>query len=118
MNNAVGFTNNSSPKPVLHFWTQSTADPTLETGSDGFLQIIRGIDIEVGSGNAGAVGIRMVGAQDTMIADVKITFAAGSGYAGLYNLVGDNSVGSLAEAGIRLIASLLILIGHMWTTES
>lgn len=76
-------------KPVLLFWRQQalsqggSTDPELENGARNYNQVIRNIDIDLGSGNPGAVGIRHVGAEGSAIHEVRI--AARDGFAGLWS---------------------------------
>ena len=88
-------------KAVVHFWRQNVNDindynPENESASLDFNQVFRGIDIDLGTGNPGAVGIRHRGAEGSAIQDVKIT--ATGGFAGVYNLLG--SGGSLTDVEV------------------
>ncbi len=93
LDNSPGFNNPNNPKAVIHIWSQNenqTTDPNDEIPGMSFNQVVKGIDIEIGSqGNSGAVGIRHAGAQGCSIEDVTIN--VNNGFAGLYNLIGTAS---------------------------
>lgn len=61
--------------------------------STGFLQRIQGIEINIGSGNKGAVGLRFSAAQDSHIEDVRIV--AKDSFAGFYGLPSRTSAGAV-----------------------
>lgn len=87
VNGAPGFQNTGSPKPVIRIHTVRNGS---ENPANGYTSSIRNLEIQVGSNNAGAVAIHFSGAQDNAIENVKIDMQ--SGYAGLRDLIGDNSV--------------------------
>jgi hypothetical protein len=81
----------TSLKAVINFWRQGrdgggAVDRELNTGNINFNQTIRGIDIDCGTGNPGAVGLWMQGAEGTTCQDVKIT--AYGAFAGMYDMMG------------------------------
>ena len=90
---AAGFADKSAPKPVVIVWNQSDPkkmripckDAVIAHGN-GFNMVFRGIDIDVGRGNAGAVGLCMTGAQGASIENVKVD--ATGGFAGFYYMPG------------------------------
>ncbi|MCC6752292.1 MAG: hypothetical protein IT371_31885 [Deltaproteobacteria bacterium] len=106
---APRFGDPTSPYPVLNFYacnaekeTSSTCSPAYATQaaslepSNGnkamnMAQGVRNLEIVVGRGNPGAVGIWFSGAQDNVLQQVKVRFVE-AGYAGLYGLVGTNAV--------------------------
>ncbi|MET0535118.1 MAG: glycosyl hydrolase family 28-related protein, partial [Steroidobacter sp.] len=88
-NSASGFNNPSSPKPVIHFKNNGVAG--WEGDADcGFGFVVRGLDINLGTGNSGAVGISMASAQYSTLEDVKIT--ATGAYAGVRGTPSTNVV--------------------------
>jgi hypothetical protein len=78
MNNAAGFTDSSNPKPLI---------TTFEGQSTGqaFQNFITNLTIDVGSGNAGAIGIRLTNNNQGGLRDVTIRSSdpAGQGRTGL-----------------------------------
>jgi len=89
----------TTTKAVLHFWTAKNAsnpNPENEDGSNDYNQVIRGIDIDLGNGNSGAVAVRHRGAEGTNMQDVKIN--ATGAFAGIYSLIG--SGGSIVNVEI------------------
>ncbi|MBN1674983.1 MAG: hypothetical protein JXR37_28330 [Kiritimatiellae bacterium] len=91
--NAPGFNNKEDPKPVVIVWNQSQPDRTSIPCKDatiahgnGFNMVFRGIDIDIGRANPGAVGLCMTGAQGASIEDVKVN--ATGGFAGFYYMPG------------------------------
>ena len=100
MNNCPGFDDTENPKAVVHIWNQFQKPPenpdppptSLEVknrswgSANGFNQLFKGIDIHLGNGNPGAVGLAFAGAQGSSIEDVKII--ATGGYVGFWNLPG------------------------------
>ncbi|KAA3659683.1 MAG: hypothetical protein DWQ04_21520 [Chloroflexi bacterium] len=84
---AAGFSNTDDPKPVLRFWTYIDGE---SMASNGFVTGVRNLHIKVGSGNPGAIAYWHEGAQENIIMNLKITMQ--SGFAGMYALVGTNSV--------------------------
>lgn len=76
VDSAPGFQSPAKRKYVIHIWTQSafrqnkpanTPEPNIN-----FNQMFKGIDIVIGKGNPGAVGIRLRGAQGTSVQDCRI----------------------------------------------
>ncbi len=71
---APGFGDSARPKPVLHFWARSF-DAKLRDRPQpniNFNQMIIDVDLELGRGNPGAVGIHHQGAEGSVIEDVTI----------------------------------------------
>ncbi len=99
-NKSQGFDNSEEPKAVVHIWNQfqkppENPDPPPTSlavkdrawgAANGFDQLFRGIDIDLGNDNPGSVGLAFAGAQGSSIEDVKIT--ATGGLAGFWNLPG------------------------------
>lgn len=97
-----GFADPSNPRAAVHVWNQAKsgeteADPAPPPTSErvnatalgeacGFNQSVRGLEIDLGRGNTGAVGVCFAGAQGSTIEDVKVM--ARDGFAGFWNLPG------------------------------
>jgi len=79
--NSAGFGDPNRPKVVLHL---RRAD---EANADHYEQCVIGLDVQVGAGNPGAVGVRLQGAENTHIEDVTVDLSR-SGYAGFWGLPG------------------------------
>ncbi|MCD6394471.1 MAG: hypothetical protein J7M40_13310, partial [Planctomycetes bacterium] len=94
---APGFDNPDKPKHVVHFWARSMEGPDKPQPNISFNQMFIGIDIVVGKGNRGAVGIRHRAAQGSGVQDCTID--ATGGLTGLEG--GAGSGGS--HAGITVI---------------
>ena len=109
MNRSRGFDNPSNPKSVIEIYTAGSeaqsapwgtpaTDPIFDQAerqqknSFGFRQFFRGIDIDVGDGNPGAVGLYFPAAQDSAIHDVQID--ATGGFAGIWNIPTRSSGGA------------------------
>jgi len=74
---APGFDDPDHPKPVLYFWARSMQsfgprDPNQPQPNINFNQKILHVDIELGRGNSGAIGIDHRGAEGATIEDVRI----------------------------------------------
>lgn len=81
-----GFDDPENRKVVVHFLNRGT--PESETGNtDLYNQAFIGIDIQIGSGNAGAVALRMQGAEGCTIQDVNIDLTEG-GHTGIWGIPG------------------------------
>lgn len=83
------FSSRSKPRPVVWFWMRNGQAGTMAPPYDGNSQpnancnqILQGVDIEVGDGNAGAIGIRARGAQMMVVQDVTVRLGA-DGFIGL-----------------------------------
>jgi beta-glucosidase len=74
-----------APRAVLEIRAM-IAGGERERSACGFRHAVRGIDIDLGEGNPGAVGIRFDAAQDSFLEDVSI--AAHDGFAGITGLPG------------------------------
>jgi hypothetical protein len=90
---APGFDDSSKPKPVIHFWARarmgyphSSRPPTEPQANISFHQMITDLDIDLGNGNPGAVGINHQAAQSSVIEDV--TIYARDGFAGVIRAPG------------------------------
>ncbi len=94
--NSPGFGNARSPKYVVQFRARSWFDPDEEQGNIAFNQGIRGLDIRIGPGNEGAVGLRHRGAQGSFVQDVDV-FAEGA-LKGME--LGVGSGGFIADVGV------------------
>jgi len=78
-----GFGNPDKPKYVVHFWARACREgkPTQPQPNISMKQMFVGIDIRIGPGNPGAVGIRHRAAQGSGVQDCVID--ATHGLAGL-----------------------------------
>lgn len=75
---APGFDNPDKPKYVVHFWARSVEEgPEKPQPNISFNQMFIGIDIALGKGNAGAVGIRHRAAQGSGVQDCTIDATGG-----------------------------------------
>ncbi|MBM3855699.1 MAG: hypothetical protein FJ399_21525 [Verrucomicrobia bacterium] len=84
---AEGFSSDSNPKPLLRiFGTARPDQPGNSPVTVLFNSGIRGVELDLGSGNAGAVGIEFDSAQDCFVEDVRIL--AREGCAGMRGLPG------------------------------
>jgi len=99
---APGFQDPLSPKPVV-FAGQS--DPDAKDGlNTGFNNNIFNLTVEVGAGNAGAVGIEYCGHNQSSVRDVTIRTTDGKGHAGLsmvYRWPGPGLVKNLRVVGFE-----------------
>lgn len=91
--NAPGFGVNDAMKAVVYFnsrtWYRQTdveGEPQPLDGSNGFLQCIRGLEIQTGSGNPQAAALFMDAAEGATIEDC--TLNAEESYAGLWRSPG------------------------------
>lgn len=91
---AAGFGNAGTPKSLLEFMNFDNAsqigDKAFEKASEGYNQMLRGIDLDCGSGNAGAIGLYFNQAQGSSIENVKVT--ATGAFAGFKALPGRGCV--------------------------
>ncbi|MFZ5830415.1 MAG: glycosyl hydrolase family 28-related protein, partial [Planctomycetota bacterium] len=76
---ASGFDDPENPKPVLFFWARSMqvpglkqVDPDVPQSNINFNQKILSLDIELGRGNPGAIGIDHRGAEGSSVEDVAV----------------------------------------------
>lgn len=82
--NAAGFGDPDNRRAVLHYFNLGTADD--EGGNTNlYNQAIIGVDFEIGAGNAGAVALRMQGAEGCTIQDVHIDLTGG-GHTGIWGI--------------------------------
>jgi len=98
---APGFDDPEQPKPVLHFWSRmewgENIDRTLPQPSINFNQKITDIDIDLGKGNPGAVGINHQGAEGSVVENVNIL--AEGAFAGIQTAPG--SGGGIYSVSVR-----------------
>lgn len=98
--NSERFMDEKNPRYVVHFWEDDALPPDNNTRSEkdsrisssirtnvNFNQIFQGINITVGAGNHGAIGVRLRGAQGSNIENVAI------------NLGDDGFVGAVGASG-------------------
>lgn len=86
-----GFGDPATPKPVIHFWARAMQsfgpkDPNRAQGNINFNQKIISLDIDLGQGNAGAIGIDHRGAEGATVEDVRVE--ATGAFAGFRNTPG------------------------------
>lgn len=89
--NAPGFDDPSNPKPVIFFWARSMqsagpCDPKSPQPNINFNQKIMSIDMDLGEGNPGAIGIDHSGAEGSTVEDIHIE--ATGAFAGIRNAPG------------------------------
>lgn len=75
--NAPGFDDPAQPKPVLYFWARSMQsfgprDPDTPQPNINFNQKILHLDVDLGRGNVGAIGVDHRGAEGATVEDVRI----------------------------------------------
>lgn len=75
-----GFQDPENPKPVLHVFARRYGKDKRSSNVN-YNQAIVGLNVEIGPGNPGAVGIRHLGAQGSVVEDCKIL--AGDGLWGM-----------------------------------
>jgi len=102
--NAPGFGDPNRPKPVLYFWARSmqvpgreVKDPNVPQPNINFNQKILSLNIDLGTGNPGAIGIDHRGAEGASVEDVRIT--ARGAFAGFRNAPG--SGGAMHGIAVR-----------------
>ena len=96
---APGFDDPEHPKPVVYFWARTewpALDPDKSESNINFNQKIVSLDVDLGRGNSGAVGIDHRGAEGSTIEDVAVK--ATGAYAGFRNAPGSGG----AMHGIRV----------------
>lgn len=129
--NSVGFNDPNARRAVLHYFNIGTAD--AETGNtDLYNQAVIGVDFKILAGNAGAVALRMQGAEGCTIQDVNIDLTAG-GHTGIWGIPGSGgSTHKVAVTGgaigldTRLVGSLngggtqptVVITGSTFTNQS
>jgi hypothetical protein len=70
--NAPKFQNPDAPMPMLDFTRHLNGHVPVVDGTN-FNQLLRGVDLVIGDGNAGATGVMLPGAQGCSVQDVTIT---------------------------------------------
>jgi hypothetical protein len=81
--NSPAFDDPQNPRPVLHIYRWSSQG---ERAPCAFSNGLRGVNISVGKGNPGAVGLRFGGAQESFLEDVTVD--ASGGFAGISGIPG------------------------------
>ncbi|MCI0539466.1 MAG: hypothetical protein L0Z50_30010, partial [Verrucomicrobiales bacterium] len=85
--NASGFGNANSPKPVFDFFAECGG--VRRPSSESYNHTLRHVRIFIGADNDGAVGVSMGTAQGGLLEDVKVESVAGAPFfAGAYNVPG------------------------------
>lgn len=94
-----GFGDPDKPKYVVHFWARAASEgkPTQPQPNISMNQMLVGIDVRIGRGNGGAVGIRHRAAQGSGVQDSRID--ATHGLTGLEGGAGSGG----GHAGITVI---------------
>jgi hypothetical protein len=92
-----GFGDPAHPKFVVYFWSHSSWGATRSQPNISMNQVFVGIDVTIGKGNAGAVGISHDGAQGSAIQDSTID--ATYGFAGVEGAAGSGG----SHAGVTVI---------------
>lgn len=73
VDNCPGFQDPEKTQPLVHFWARwSALEPDRPRGNIGFALRLRHVDVDLGRGNPGAVGIRITGAEYAAVEDVNI----------------------------------------------
>ncbi|MFC1612001.1 hypothetical protein ACFL6C_13650, partial [Myxococcota bacterium] len=73
--NSTKYNSVGSPRPMVWYWSVVTpheTDPTKNDWDVNFHQSFRGIDLDLGVGNPGAIGIEFLAAEGSKIEDVTI----------------------------------------------
>ena len=116
--NTPGFMDATKPKYIVHFWEDDSLPAkdkqalkkSNDTGSEeynldseirtnvNFNQVIQGINVVVGDGNHGAIGIRLRGAQGSAVEDCLVDL----GKDGLIGVVGACGSGG-SHAGVTVL---------------
>lgn len=79
--NSPGFADPKQAKAVVRFWRGAVGNPEKEQPNASFEQMFVNIDIRIGAGNPGAVGIHHRAAQGSGVQDCTVT--ATGAFAGL-----------------------------------
>eukprot|EP00117_Sycon_ciliatum_P043633 scpid60461/ scgid31570/ len=113
--NTPGFTDPDKPKYLVHYWEDNALSPDNssqrgETPKSNILtnvhynQVFQSIDIDLGEGNYGAIGIRLRGAQGCNIEDVRIS-------------AGDSLIGIVGASGSGGSHSRLSITGGKYALD-
>ncbi len=89
--NATGFDDANSPKPVFDFFAECTTGQGTQRrpSSEAYNHTLRHVNILIGTGNDGAIGVSMGTAQGGLLEDVKVESENGAPFfAGAYNVPG------------------------------
>lgn len=78
--NSPGFNDPGNLKPVLYLTARAWKEPHELAANVSFNQMILSLDVEIGPGNPGAIGVDHQAAQGSVVEDV--TVRAGDGFAG------------------------------------
>ena len=70
--NTPGFTSRAMSKFVVHFWHTGSRPDQSSQPDININQVLQGVDVEIGHGNVGAVGIMHLGAQGSSLEDVTV----------------------------------------------
>lgn len=94
--NTPGFGDPANPRPVIYF-ISFLKDSTVDNPNISFNQMLVSVDVELGRGNAGAIGVDHQGAQGSVAEDVNV-FAEGA-FAGFRGASG--SGGGMSHISVR-----------------
>lgn len=72
VDNCTGFTSSTTPKAVIYTASQNPWDTSIGSGDQAFMNSICNLTVDVGSGNAGAVGIDYVASNQGTVRDVLV----------------------------------------------
>ena len=93
---APGFQDPANPKPVIYF-ISFREDGTVDNPNISFNQMIISLDVDLGEGNPGAIGVDHQGAQGSVAEDVHVR--AHGAFAGFRGVCG--SGGSFSHISVR-----------------
>jgi hypothetical protein len=94
--NAPGFGDPANPRPVIYF-ISFLKENEVDNPNISFNQMVISLDVDVGRGNAGAIGVDQQGAQGSVAEDVHVN--ASGAFAGFRGVCG--SGGSFSHVSVR-----------------
>jgi len=108
-----GFGDPARRKFVVHFTNRALppADPSLPQANISFNQVFCSIDIEIGEGNPGAVGLRMQAAEGSSVQDSTID--ATHGFIGMQGAAGSGG----SHHGITIVGGRIGIDTHGFPPE-
>ncbi len=108
-----GFTDPAHPKIVVHFTNRSLLPPRphVPQANVSFRQVFTNIDIEIGPGNTGAIGLRMQAAEGSTVQDVTID--ARHGDCGMRGAAGSGG----SHHNITVLGGRVGIDTHGWPPE-
>ena len=96
-----GFDNPGNPRPVVYFWKRANKNPEKQSTASEYRQMLVNIDVRIGKGNPGAIGIHAAGAEGCGVQDC--TVYAGDGHCGIRGAAG----GGGSHAGVTVIGGTI-----------